>query len=262
MEIHVDALLDYIACPQLYKYRHVDGRDASLTPGGRVNRLSLMDTYDGILHQMIAFMFNTVYDGAIPTLHEISRKWGYLWVKPRSDKEDVRFKESSWRDSHNVKRTSGWEKLKKLYDHYEEAGWGTPIMVAFDYRIPVGKHFLRGRIDLARVIVLPGGRQAVEVVQFLADEPLTPFVHIRRDWRVTAASLAFRHLMNVSEEKIVYHGIISGKLQTTKRDETDFVQLEKLLDSVEHMIDHGIWYPRFDKRCKTCPYQKQCEKGG
>lgn len=257
----MDALLDYLACPQLHKYRHIDKLDASLTAAGRANSHTIHEAYDRVLHKTIAYLFNTVQDGTLPTLSMLSRKWGYLWVKPRSKQEDVRFKESSWRDRHDEKRKQGWTKLQQVYHHYSDGGWGSPILVDFEYTVPIGRHTLVGRIDVVRVVRGSNGRESIELIEFLDDERYAPFVHIRRDWRVTAASYAFRHLMNVTEEKIVYHGIISGKLKTTERGPEDYLQLERLLDHIETSIKDGIYFPRFDERCLTCPYEKRCEKG-
>lgn len=261
MKIHVDALMDYLACPQLHKYRYIQNIDASLTHAGRANRHSIMEAYDKALHKSVASLFHKVQDGFIPDIHLLKRKWGYLWVKPRSEQEDIRFKETSWRDVHDEKRKQGWDKLRQVFEHYDEAGWGTPIMVDFDYTVRIGSHILEGRIDLVRVVQTPERREFIEMTEFLVDERYAPFVHLRRDWRVTAASYAFRKLMNVKEEKIVYHGIISGKLVATERSEEDYRQLEHLLDRIEKAHKEDIFYPEFGERCLTCPYEKHCEKG-
>lgn len=261
MKIHMDALIDYLACPQLHRYRHIDKRDASVSIHGRENANSIDEAYTRALHKTIAYLFDTLREGTVPTLTMLKRKWGYVWVKPRADYEDVRFKEASWRDRHDEKRKQGWTKLKELHDHYSNAGWGTPIIVDYTYSVRIGSHELLGRIDLVRTVRSEIGRESIQLVEFLDDQRYSPFVHMRRDWRVTAAAYAFRQMMNVSEEEIVYHGIISGKLQKTVRGDEDFTQLERLLDQIESSINQGIYYPRFDDRCLTCPYEKFCEKG-
>lgn len=261
MKIHIDALMDYLACPQLYKYRHIQKVDASLTYAGRANRHSIVEAYDKALHKTIASMFHRIQDGYLPDLRLLKLKWGYLWVKPRSDQEDIRFKETSWRDVHDEKRKQGWKRLCEVFEHYNTTGWGMPVMVDFDYTIPIGAHTLEGRIDLVRVVKNKHGREFIEMTEFLVDERYAPFVHLRRDWRVTAASYAFRKLMNVKEEKIVYHGIVSGKLIETERTEEDYRQLEHLLDKIEKACEENIFYPEFGERCLSCPYEKHCEKG-
>jgi CRISPR/Cas system-associated exonuclease Cas4 (RecB family) len=125
----------------------------------------------------------------------------------------------------------------------------------------VGPHILEGTIDLISVQKKENGREHIVMTVFLTDDKNAPFVHIRRDWRVTAASLAFRKIMKVNEEKIVYHGIISGKLIETTRDDTDYAQLEQLLRAINHMQTNNIAYPVFNERCLTCPYQTYCTKG-
>lgn len=260
MNIHVDELMDYLACPQMYKFRHVDKTDVSLTPGGRANPHSIDESFGKALHKTIGYLFKRVQDGVVPNLSMLSNRWGYLWVKPRSDQEDLRFKEATWRDRHDEKRKQGWEKLQKLHEYYSDHGWGSPVMVDFDYTVSLGAHQLSGRIDLLRV-VRSGGREHIEMVEFLDDARYAPFVHIRRDWRLTAAAYAIQQLMNVSVEKIVYHGIISGKLEATVRTADDFKDLESMLTMMEQSVDSNLFYPRFDNRCLKCPFQKLCEKG-
>jgi hypothetical protein len=260
MDIHVDQLIDYITCPLLYDFKHNKEIKADTTERGRPNKHSILELYDKALHKAIGSLFHAVQEGFYPGIHFLSKKWGFLWVKPRAEQEDIRFRTTSWRDTHERKRQQGWNKLKALWEYYKENP-GTPIMVDYPYTIPIGKHVLRGTIDLVRVVKNEQGREYIELTEFVTDERNAPFLHIRRDWRVTAATLAFREIMNVKAEKIVYHGIISGKLQPTTRDESDYQQLEKLLNSIELARNHNIFYPVFNERCLTCPYEKHCEKG-
>lgn len=260
MKISVEEIIDFVACSTLHKYRHIDKIDVSLSAQKkRPNKLSIVEAYDKALHKSIASIFHHMQNGTYPSVHNLRQTWGKVWVKPRSDQEDVRFRETSWRDTHERKRTQGWGKLSLLWDHYRDPAFH-PIMVDYHYSVPLGKHTLEGTIDLVRVVI-EGGREVIELTEFVTDDRYAPFLHVRRDWRVTAAAYAFRKLMNVSEQKIVYHGIISGKLTSTSRDEEDFRQLEKLIDSIERMKNEGISYPVWNERCLTCPYQQKCEKG-
>lgn len=260
MEISIDEVLDYVTCPTLYDFKYNQDVKAIQTERGRPNKNSILEMYDKALHKSIASLFHAVQDGFYPGIHFLSKKWGFIWVKPRSEQEDVRFKTVSWRDTHEKKRVQGWAKLKQLWTYYGE-NQGTPIMVDYPYRIQIGKHVLTGTIDLVRVVKNENNREYIELTEFVTDERNAPFLHIRRDWKVTASVLAFQKIMNVKAEKIVYHGIISGKLKPTIRDESDFSQLERLLDSIEKARDFNIYYPVFNERCLTCPYEKHCEKG-
>lgn len=260
MKIHIDEVMDYVTCPALYKFKDVDKLEPPQHGKGRPSKNSILELYDAALHKAIAYLFNSVQDGFFPSLSNLSKRWGYLWVKPRSDQEDIRFMQTSWRDTHNTKRIQGWTKLQDLWAYYKE-NTGSPIMVNYPYEIQIGKHILVGNIDLVSIMKNENGRERIVMTEFITDERQAPFLHIRRDWRVTAASYAFRKIMQVNEEKIVYHGIISGKLTETKRDEQDFQQLEHLLDSIDHMRQNNVFYPVFNERCLTCPYQKYCEKG-
>jgi hypothetical protein len=262
MNFHIDQVMDFVQCPALYAFRHQKEIDPSLTVAGRANKNSILELYDKAMHKAVLYLFHSAQDGFYPALNHLAHKWGYLWVKPRSDQEDVRFKETSWRDVHERKRKQGWRKLQEVWAYYDQPGnMGHPIMVGYPYRIEIGRHTLCGEIDLVQVKKDQAGREYIELVEFLVDVQNAPFVHIRRDWRVTAASYAFRKIMNVREEKIVYHGIISGKLLETTRTDDDYKQLESLLDSMEKAQAHQIYYPVFNERCLTCPYEKHCEKG-
>lgn len=261
MKISVDEIIDFVTCSALHRFRYVDKIDVSTTHKlKRVNRESLIEQYDKALHKAASFLFHSMQEGKYPGKHHLSKRWGYLWVQPRSDQEDIRFKETSWRDTHDRKRVEGWKKLLLLWDHYRAADF-TPIMVDYRYNVPIGNHIIEGTIDLVRIAKNENGREYIELVEFVYDDKSSPFLHVKRDWRVTSAAYAFRKLMNVTEEKIVYHGLISGKLVQTSRQEDDFYHLEKLIDTIESLRKMNVSIPVFNERCLTCPYQKHCEKG-
>lgn len=260
MEIHIDEVMDFVTCSVLHRYKHIDKIEPPQPAVGHPTKNSIIDLYDQALHKAVSYLFNSVQDGFYPSLNLLAKRWGYLWVKPRADQEDIRFKQTSWRDMHEIKRVQGWKKLKEIHAYYKEHE-GTPIMVNYPYRVQIGKHTLLGEIELVRIIKNEQGRERIELTEFVLDEKTSPFLHVKRDWRVTAASYAFRKIMQVKEEKIVYHGLISRKLTETKRDEQNFEQLAHLLDSIESMQENKIVYPVFNERCITCPYQKQCEGG-
>lgn len=260
MEIDIQQVLDYVACPALFRFKHIDQLEPPQSRVGRPTKNSIVELYDIALHKAVAHLFHKLQDGSYPHLRDLSNKWGYLWVKQRSEQEDIRFQQTSWRDTHKRKQTQGWKRLQLIWEHYKE-NHGTPIMIDYPYRVTIGSHTLTGKIDLVRTVRNEKGREIIEMTEFVTDEKNAPYLHLRRDWRVTAASHAFRSIMNVEEQKIVYHGIISGKMFHTERTKEDYQQLEHLLNAIEQMTQHDIFYPVFNERCITCPYQKFCEKG-
>lgn len=260
MRINIDEVIDYVSCPALYRFKNVDKLEPPQPKVGRPTKNSIVELYDKALHMTISYIFHRVQDGVYPSLANLAKRWGHVWVKPRADQEDIRFRHTSWRDTHKRKEDQGWKKLQEVYAYYKEHP-GTPIMVNYPYEVELGRHTLIGTIDLVRVIRNEKGREEIVMTEFVADEKNAPFLHIDRDWKVTAASYAFRKVMRLNEQKIVYHGVISGKLHNTERDEEDYSHLEHLLNTIEHMRDNDIYYPVFNERCITCPYQKFCERG-
>lgn len=262
MNFHIDQVMDFVQCPALHGFRHDKKLDPSLTVTGRANKNSILELFDQAMHKAVLYLFHSAQDGFYPSIPNLAKRWGFLWVKPRSDQEDIRFKEVSWRDIHEKKRKQGWLRLQKIWEFYSDpSNLGSPILVDYPYRVNIGPFTIRGTIDLVQVKKNEAGREYIELVEFVVDQKNAPFVHIRRDWRVTAASYAFRKIMNVREEKIVYHGVISGKLSETVRTDEDYKQLASLLDAITKAQEHQISYPVFSERCLTCPYEKHCEKG-
>lgn len=260
MRIHIDEVMDYVTCPALYRFKNVDKLEPPQPKVGRPTKNSIVELYDKALHKTVSYIFHRVQDGVYPSIRNMGKKWGFIWIKPRSEQEDIRFRHTSWRDTHKLKEDQGWKRIQLLHEHYQENP-GTPIMVDYHYEVEIGSHILEGTIDLVRAVTNEKGREEIVMTEFITDEKNSPFLHIRRDWRVTAASYAFRKLMRVNEQKIVYHGIISGKLFNTERQEDDFGQLEHLLNTIEHMRGQDMYHPVFNEQCITCPYQKFCEKG-
>ncbi len=262
MRIHVNALTDYLTCPLLHYYRHTANIDVSDNILQDNFNEAIEEAFDRAMHKTMFYLFHLVQNGTVPNLQHLRKRWGYLWVLPRSKEQEIKHRVLKESDLHDQKRIEGWNKLQKVMEHYKEEGWGTPIMVDFPYSIKVGRHIVDGSIDLVRVVNGPNHREIVEMVDFMVDYPRSPYVHIRRDWRMTAASIAFRQAIDVQEERIVYHGLISGKLRKTFRQAADYQQLEKLLDTIEMAQQAGITYPTFNERCVTCPYQDHCTRGG
>ena len=120
MRISVEELMDYLMCPVLFKYKHKSHLEPPQPKNGRPTKNSILELYDKALHQTIGSIFHHVQDGFYPGLHHLSKKWGDVWVKPRSMQEDIRFRSSSWRDTHEIKRQQGWKKLQAIHAHYKE----------------------------------------------------------------------------------------------------------------------------------------------
>lgn len=260
MRISIDEINDFLSCPVLYRYKHVAHIEPPQPKVGRPTKNSVIELYDDALHKVMFYLFHRIQDGTYPSVANIAKIWGNVWVKPRSEQEDVRFRSTSWRDTHQIKEKQGWEHIKRAHEFFKQEH-GTPIMVNYEYEVPIGKHILTGTIDLVDIVRNEQGREEIRMTEFIVDERNMPYLNIRRDWKVTAASYAFRKLMNVNEQKIVYHGIISGKRHDTIRDESDIKQLEHLIDIIVETTDKGLYYPSFNERCSTCSYQKLCEKG-
>lgn len=260
MIISIEEILDFVACPVLYKYRHVHKIEPPQPKVGRMTKNSVVELYDKALHKSVFYIFHRIQDGFYPSLANVSKTWGNVWIKPRAELESIRFQSTSWRDTHKIKETQGWNKLKAFHEFYKTAH-GTPIMIDYKYSVPIGKHTLTGSIDLVETVRNEQNREIITMTEFVTDERNMPYLNIRRDWKVTASSYAFRKVMRLSEQKIVYHGIISGKRHDTVRDEKDFKQLEHLIDIIVETKEQGLYYPSFNERCETCPFQKLCEKG-
>ena len=260
MQISIDEILDFVACPVLYKYRHVDKLEPPQPKMGRMTKNSVVELYDKALHKSVFYIFHRIQDGFYPSLANLSKTWGNVWIRPRAEVESIKFQSTSWRDTHKRKESQGWSNLKRIHEYYE-AEHGTPIMVDYTYEIPIGNHTLTGTIDLVETKRNKAGREEIVMTEFVVDERNMPYLNIRRDWKVTAASYAFRKVMRVSEQKIVYHGIVSGKRHDTIRDQDDYTQLEHLINIIVESTERELFYPSFNTRCESCPFQKLCEKG-
>jgi len=91
---------------------------------------------------------------------------------------------------------------------------------------------------------------------------------IHRSVQFTIYSLAARKLFQKEfgrkESAIYNYHLRTGQLFKTARSETDFIYLEKLLDSVADGIDGalrtGNFIPHYDHRCSGCDFLIPCEK--
>lgn len=258
MKLHIQQLIDYQKCPTLYKFRWVDGIDTKYTEQRQMpNKWHMHEDFDRALHQVAYGFFHEVADGRIPNEYYMKKRWGYAWSKGRS-KEDILFDTGSWRNEHRKLERRGLNALLRLHSHFKNNP-GTPILIGKEYLIQIGKHTLSGVIDLVREVNDEEGKPIIEIVDFKSDDRPT-ILHVKGDMGVTAASLAFRKLFNYKENRITYHGIISGKEQYTVRDDKDSQLLEGAVNNIVKGIENNIFYPVLNDRCFECPFQKHCEK--
>lgn len=260
MQISIDEVMDYIACPMLYKYRYVLKMEPPQPKRGRAQKNSVIEVYEKALKKMAHYIFNSIQDGRYPTIANMAKAWGNVWIKPRASMQKIEYAETSWRDTHQIKERQGWNHTRAMQEFFKD-NHGSPIMVNYKYDVEIGNHRITGSIDLVETVKNKKGGEDIILTHFLVDEKRIPNINIRRDWTVTAASYAFEKLIKVRESKIVYHGIVSGKHHNTVRDEDDYKQLEFLIDTIAKTIEMDLFYPRINERCYSCPFQKTCEKG-
>jgi CRISPR/Cas system-associated exonuclease Cas4 (RecB family) len=270
MNITIEELLDYLQCPTLHKFRHIEKEDATFTGLHRgypkMTDQSLADSFDKELHKICYHIFNYIQDGRYPTEYLLRQKWGKLWCKDKTVK-DVLFEATNIDGMSKPKRLEkdGVKAIGHLHPRFKSDP-GTPILVGKRVKVKVGRHTVDVVIDLVRSVKTEDG-EMIEIMDFktgiktrnrVDQRPLN--LHIEHDIQMTAASLAFRQLTGMKEDQLTYFDIVNNREYYTKRGDDDYKTLENILDHVERAMGAGIHYPVMNDRCFECPYQVQCRK--
>lgn len=255
MKIHIRDLVEYLECSMRYRFRHVDGvesRDKLKTPGTHTGT-DIYDEFDQALHKMAAYIFHMVEADRYPSMYNLKQQWGNRWITYRGGHTDAIRDASSWRNERKKKEKQGLRIIQDLHEEFYDKK-GRPLAIDYDYTLKIGEHLISGTIDLVREY-----EDRIELIDWkLDDRPTT--LHIKNDLEMTAAALAYRTISGKKEDRLMYYGLLTKKVQETTRTERDFRMLKLVLDEAERAIEAGIFFPVLNFKCYECPFDRHCEK--
>lgn len=265
MEISLDEIHTYLACPLKYQMQHIDKMGS--TPIKAV-------LYKKAIHKTIYHYFFAAMNGWIPKLSQMKDKWANVWEEtmgdgrnPIDDLLSVRLPKMEnhkgrtfQRPPEDKMRIAGLEMIHNFY-HFNKDNPGNIIAVDMDYRVPIGGLIVTGKFELIREIVdSQDGKRYIEIVDFkTTDDAVDPFL-IKNDFNLTIASYAFRNLFQATEDRVKYHYMKTGKDIIIQKNENDFKRMKAVINGIAEAIKGGHFYPRQSFMCKTCEMKDLCDK--
>lgn len=258
MDLSLDNIHTYLACPAKYKFKYVD-------------KIQLEESknviYKKAVHETVYYFFFSVMGGRIPTSANMKDKWAKVW-SANKDKAvnpmDIIMKttpgftyRAKEQDKHLIQ---GMEMIHNFY-HFNHKVPGVPIAVDQDYRLSFDGVNVIGKFELIREILDESdGKRYIEIVDFKTnDDNVDPFL-VKNDLNMSLASYAFKNVFGATEDRMKYHYLKTGRDIITVRRETDYNRAKAVVKGVANGIKNSDFYPRQSFACKTCEFRDVCDR--
>lgn len=261
MDLHLDEIHTYLACPAKYKFKFVD--NIPMPPNSSVQ-------FRKAIHETTYFFFYCAMNSWVPKPAQMKDKWASIWNQNNQmvDPMSLILKTSQ---SEMAKKTRGTKKVDQYhmkgmemihnFYHFNHANPGSVILVDQPYRLALDDVNIIGKFELIREILdATDGKRYIEIVDFkTSDEPMDPFL-VKHDFNLTLASLAFRNLFQSTEDRLKYHYLKTGRDIITVRRENDFNRAKATVKGVVNGIKNEDFYPKQSFACKTCEFRDVCDR--
>lgn len=249
MEITIQQIYDFNACPMLYKFKHEMKID-------RPQPFSLDAEFHGAIRKSIMYFYYQILNNREPTLDELIQKFGSIFYKDMTPRDILGY--TTLNSNSNALALQGVKTITAFYEREAKKKF-VPIGVDMDVRVPVGDHYLMTTVDLIREMKY-NERKLIEIVRFTNTNKNVDSFYVNHDLTLTAHSYAFRKLFQTTENRIIMQVMKSGKEHFTIRKESELNRLEAIVNGVCDSISKNRFYPVHNLRCNTCVYKDACNK--
>lgn len=249
MELTLDQIHTYLACPLKYQLKYQVGIDGE-------NSESIK--YREAVHKTISYFYFSIMGGRIPTAKQMKDKWASLWSEQIENKGDFLLK-PKMTQSQSKLNIQGFETIHNFYNLNKDEP-GIPIAVDHEFRVPIAGVTITGKFELIReTIDKSRSTRFIEIVDYKTGNEVDSFL-VGHDINISVASYAFRNLFQAKEDRLTYHYLKTGKEIYTSRDDKEFDRLKKVIQGVAEGITKGHLYPRHTFMCKSCPVKDACDR--
>lgn len=250
MKLSIKQIKDYNYCPRMYKYAHVDG-----IYSGKITTVE--NFFDDCIKQTVYWFFYNIQDNIVPSIKEVKKKFGDLFVGSRSVGETI-FMDRIQRNTARALENKSIDMLKHFHDMYKD-NHGIPILVNKDYEIKIGNAMITGTIPIIR----ENRAQQIEMLSFYTDSKNSKIVlasMIRYDIETTASSLAFKTLFNKIPDKHTYYSLNSSEECNINKSPNQYQDFIEMIESISKAIQLELYHPVYNDNCIGCAYNKLCAR--
>lgn len=262
LDVTIEEVIDYLDCPAKYDFRHNRRIDRRMNGYVRetANQFTMEENFDREFHKIAYHIFNYIQDEKYPSEYLLRKKWGDIWCEGK-EIEDLLYEPIGPSTRNHAKRLErhGVNAISLIHPKFKKEP-GIPMLVGKRAKVKVGRHTLGVLIDLVREV-----DGEIEIMDFKTGIQMKKKsdihslnLHVEHDLSVTAASLAFRQMTGMVEDKITYYDYINDREIGTRRGDRDFQILEHILNKMQAAMELQIYYPVMGERCYKCPFQKDC----
>lgn len=252
MILTLEQIRDYTYCPKFYKLCHVD--DVMKSKDALIEY-----KFDTAMKQTANFFFYSIQDGTIPSIKDIRKKFGDLYIGNRTVSETAMLNKSK-RNLARILENRSIDMLSNFYNKFS-VEHGVPILVNKEYELKIGDTIVQGKFPIIRET----NDKNIEILHFYVDSTMylreTLPVTMKYDINITASALAFNTMYGNKIDDHTYYGLYTGneiKISKTKSDYKSFIQM---VNGVSSAIQNNIFYPVWNNNCINCAYNKSCTKG-
>jgi hypothetical protein len=240
MEVTVEQLYEFKACPLRYKFMEIDKIPLPITENDGLR--------EAILSTLSYFYFH-LHQGKLLSMEDLKQKFSSIWYGTNKI-YDIKF------DGNKEKRKKELEAINMLHTFHRQQKYYPDQVVAVnvDFRIPIAEDFyVRGRIPVIRET-----SRGLEIVNFKTSHNKPDEFWKRTDMGLTLQAIGFHSIFKKEPDSICLHYLKPGTPFYTERKKKDYQRLYKSLRMMKKTMDEGWYYPRESYHCDKCPAKSLC----
>ena len=251
MILTLDQIRDYTYCPKLCKLTYIDNLMKS--------RDALIELrFDTAMKQTANYFFYSVQDKTVPSIKDIRKKFGDLYIGNRTISETAMLNKSR----RNIARILENRSINMLSNFHSKFSveHGVPILINKEYELKIGNTLVKGTFPIIRET----NDKEIEILHFYVDYSIylrdTLPITVKYDPLITASSLAFKKLYGSTINCHTYYGMASGNQVRINKTKSDYKSFIQMVNGISSAIQNNIFYPVWNNNCINCAYNKICTK--
>jgi CRISPR/Cas system-associated exonuclease Cas4 (RecB family) len=240
MEISIEQLYEFKACPLRYKFLHIDQLAIPMTEN---------DGLREAIHSTLSYFYIHLHQGKFLGMEDLKQKFSSIWYGANKI-YDIKF------DGNQTRRKKELDAISMLSSFHRQQKFAPDQVVAVnvDFRVPIGEDFfVRGRIPVIRQT-----SRGMEIVNFKSSHIKPDEFWQTTDMGITLQALGFHSMFKKEADSIVLHHLKTATPIFVERRQKDYQRLYKSLQMMKKTMDEGWYYPRESYHCEKCPAKSMC----
>jgi hypothetical protein len=240
MEITIDQLYEFKACPLRSKLMHLD----------KIPNLQVTEN-DGLREAVlmtISYFYTKLKEDKLLSMDTLKQKFTSIWY---GDKViNVKF------DSKASQRKRELEAFGMLASFHRQQKYSPDEVVAvnMEFRVPFGEDlYITGKIPLIR-----NTPRGMEIVNLKTSGHKQDEFWNRTDMALTLQAIGYHSMFGREADSMCLQYLKLGTNIYTERKRKDYQRLYKQIRFFKEHMDKGWYYPRESYACDRCPAKIYC----